>query len=163
MRDLHPRSIVKRTPTNQHTEWIEANGLRSVCTSARVWGQTRDQRIVRLHQTWPVIQSISHFLFCLPNVWHQWYANVVYIPGQFRLLVSGLWLIAQAVYSYSVWDRIIIDMIWYFISYNHMLSNINNILLEYLAIIKKYLQILRQHLRSQALLQLLRGFVFDCI
>ena len=77
MADLHPRSTVKRTPTNQPTEWIKANGLRSVWTLASVWGQTRDQLIVRLHQTWPIIQPISHFLFCLPNAWHQWYAPLI--------------------------------------------------------------------------------------
>ena len=63
-------STVKRTPTNRRTEWIEAKGLN---LGSRL-GQTRDQLIVYLHQTWPIKQLISHFLFCLPNAWYQWYA-----------------------------------------------------------------------------------------
>ena len=63
MADLQLHSTVKRMSTNQSTEWIQADGLRFVWTTARVWEQTLDQLVVRLHQTWPIILPISHFSF----------------------------------------------------------------------------------------------------
>ena len=65
MADHHPCPTSKCMPTNQCTEWIQANTLKSVWTSAHGWEQTRNQQIVRLHQTWTIIQPIfNFFLVC---------------------------------------------------------------------------------------------------